>query len=157
MLEKYFVKIWKYDDFKRNYLYIDGIQIVEYSSFRQLEYIFPIEKNKIIVASDDKIVCFQIDDKGYYIVLKVNISENHYFLSHIYKKKYIFSRKGFSEIFEVFHLEKQMFIFNFFFPFDIIIKDIFPLNNGNLLIVYWEESSDSIENFKLLEATIFER
>ena len=63
---------------------------------------------------------------------------------------------------EIFNLESQMFIYNISFLSNIIIKQIFPLNNGNLLIVYYEDSrynpnKNYKDNYKVMETVIVDR
>ena len=160
LIETFNLNIWKYDKIQKQYIFIEKLE-------KYLENIFPIGKNKIMVSTGKEIICFQFDDKGYNKVLNIKNSDSNYslkFFPNIYKKKYIFNCLliNMKNYIEIFNLESQMFIYNISFLSNIIIKQIFPLNNGNLLIVYYEDSrynpnTNYKDNYKVMETVIVDR
>ena len=153
-----YLSIWKYYESEKKYIFEQKYE--QYDIFYNNEKkIFLIEDNKILAISNDKILCFEIKGNKIDLIFKYS-SDKLYtmdFYPIIYKGKYIFSKD--KDILEVFSLQKRKYIFSSAFPHDYGALQLFPLINGNLLIVYSLDPhlfKDKPKSYCLLEVTFYQ-
>ena len=132
-------------------------EVFKFGYFKDSNNIFPIEDNKIMASTDRSIACFQIIGDRIELIFKyycTNYDIFNEFYPIIYKRKYIFNHNN--NIINVFSLKKMKYIFYTSFPHDGYNLQLFPLINGNLLLVYSPNSTLKNEGYSLMEVTFFQ-
>jgi hypothetical protein len=106
-------------------------------------------------------ICYQIIGEKIELIFRYynknnNRSTLNRFYPMIYKGKYIFSQDD--DVLKAFSLQKSKYVFTTAFPHDYGAIQLFPLFNGNLLLVYSTESYsyDGKKSYSLMEVTIFQ-
>lgn len=151
------LSIWKYNESKKAYIFVQKYGLYNYIRSEERN-LFLIKDDKILASSDYKIICFQIIGDKIDLIFKYsnNNTISNKFYPIIYKGKYIFSRDN--DILETFSLLKRKYIFSSSLPHDYGALQLFPLINGNLLIVYSLDKNlyDKKKSYCLMEVTFFQ-
>jgi hypothetical protein len=159
-LDNKYLSIWKYNKTENRYFFEQKTEI-PYDVFEENKNIFLFGENKVLFSSLTTMICYQIIGEKIELIFRYynknnNRSTLNRFYPMIYKGKYIFSQDD--DVLQVFSLQKSKYIFTTAFPHDYGAIQLFPLFNGNLLLVYSTESYsyDGKKSYSLMEVTIFQ-